>query len=81
MNPLTDFTATGVQYAGEPAEGVAYIGARRRTAEEKREEKESAVCTFYFDYTYMTDNGRWLKHEEPEEARKTYKNNSQTDIR
>ena len=43
---------------------------RSNTADDTREVKENTVGTFYVDYTYVIDNGRWLKHEDLEAARK-----------
>lgn len=46
---------------------------RSKASEEKREETENAVGTFYLDYTYMIDCGRCLEEQELQEARNIYK--------
>lgn len=41
-------------------------------SEQGAEEHACAVATYHFDYTYMTDIGRWLKTCGYEETRKVY---------
>ena len=44
-----------------------------KSKEDKEEETNGAIGTFYFDYTYMTDCCKWIKRDDYDEAVKVYK--------